>query len=137
MSLENQVLTRCEAITRCETQGEDSMKKVIIGLLATTALSAVAADDIVPLKYINSVDIYAQSITMSVDEHSWAVTHSCNLYMGDASDVSVRPAHKTPMLPHRMNRLGPWDSLVITVDGKKNVCDIQSINKVNTQIAAR
>jgi hypothetical protein len=40
------------------------------------------------------------------------------------------------MLPHRMNRLGTWDSLVITVDGRKNICKVNGIDKLDTQLIA-
>jgi hypothetical protein len=112
------------------------MKKTLLALLAATALSAQAGNEVVPLRHISSLDIFAQEVTMSTEDQSWVVTHDCNLYMSNSSEVSVRPAHKTHMLPHRMNRLGTWDSLVITVDGRKNVCKVNAIDKLDTQLIA-
>jgi len=89
------------------------------------------------LRYISSLDIFAQEVTMSTEDQSWVVTHDCNLYMSNSSEVSVRPAHKTHMLPHRMNRLGTWDSLVITVDGRKKHLQSERYRQIGYPINRR
>ena len=106
-----------------------------IGLLATASLSANAAD-VVPIHYINSFDVQANRVVMSAEGASWNVSHQCELYVEAAQEVKVRPAHKTHPLPHRMNRVGVWDSLVITVDGKKHTCQIEDIQRAPATYAA-
>ena len=50
------------------------MKKALLALLTTTALSAQAGNEVVPLRYISSLDIFAQEVTMSTEDQSWVVT---------------------------------------------------------------
>ena len=110
-------------------------KNAVIGLLAATAMSATASE-VVPIHYINSFDVQASQVVMSAEKASWKVAHSCDLFVESASEVKVRPAHKTHPMPHRMNRVATYDSLVITVDGKKHVCQVEGIERTTPTLAA-
>jgi len=110
---------------------------IALGLSAAGTLSMIAgATEVVPINYINSFDVHANRVVMTAENASWNVSHGCELYVESAAEVKVRPAHKTHAMPHRMNRVGVWDSLVITVDGKKHVCQIEDIQKVAPTYAA-
>lgn len=107
----------------------------VMGLLAVAAMSANAAE-VVPIHYVNNFDVQSDQVVMSADGASWKVSHGCDLFVETASEVKVRPAHKTHPMPHRMNRLGVWDSLVITVDGTKHVCQVEAIERAMPVVAA-
>ena len=107
------------------------------GLFLALSTSVHATDEVVPLRYVDSVDLTPSGVILTAGDNTWRVTHSCQLYVQDTSKINVRPAHKTPMLPHRMNRLGGWDSLVITVDDHKQVCSIEAIEKQGNSVAMR
>ena len=108
-----------------------------MGGLLLALNTSVHANDVVPLRYVDSVDVEPTRVVLIAGDNTWRVLHSCQLFLQATSKINVRPAHKTPMLPHRMNRLGSWDSLVITVDDHKQVCSVEAIEKVSDSIALR
>lgn len=107
------------------------------GLLLALSTSVHATDEVIPLRYVDSVDVNASGVILTAGDTTWRVMHTCELSLQTTSKINVRPAHKTSMLPHRMNRLGQWDSLVITVDDQKQVCDVEGIERVNRGFAMR
>ena len=106
------------------------MKIPTIVALAALISAPTHATNTVPLNYIDSVDVTQYGVAMTATTQTWLVTHGCDLPLGNESKITVRPAHKTAMMPHRMNRLGQWDSLVITVDGQAQTCAVDSIRRV-------
>ena len=106
------------------------MKIQTIVTLAALVSAPAYASDVVPLNYIDSVDVTQYGVAMTAGDQTWQVTHGCDLSLSTESDITVRPAHKTAMMPHRMNRLGQWDSLVISVDGQAQTCPVDSIRRV-------
>lgn len=106
------------------------MKIQTIVALAALISAPTHATNSVPLNYVDSVDVTQYGVAMTAGTQTWQVTHGCDLSPSTESKITVRPAHKTAMMPHRMNRLGQWDSLVISVDGKAQTCAIDSIHRV-------
>ena len=107
------------------------MKIRTVVALAALVSAPTYATDVVPLNYIDSIDVNQYGVAMTAGSHTWQITHGCDLPLSETSKIDVRPAHKTAMMPHRMNRLGQWDALVISVDGQSQTCGIDNIRKVD------
>jgi len=100
------------------------MKKLLIGLVAMT--STATASEVIPTRYINGSELTPQSVIFKSQRVEWEMAHDCDLNINAESLVDVRPAND--MMPIRTARLAKNSSLVITVDGQKNICKIESIN---------
>jgi hypothetical protein len=103
-------------------------------LIAASSTPAFAMD-VIPLHHVDSIDVNPSSVAVTAGSQTWQVTHGCDLSLTDASEVQVRPAHKNVTMPHRMNRLGESDSLVITVNGHSQTCAIDTIKTIDGSLA--
>ncbi len=90
------------------------------GLLLALSTSVHATDEVIPLRYVDSVDVNASGVILTAGDTTWRVMHTCELSLQTTSKINVRPAHKT-----------------ITVDDQKRVCDVEGIERVNRGFAMR
>ena len=104
------------------------MKSLLIGLIAMT--STAIASDIIPTRYIDGVSLSPTNVILKTQGLEWEVAHDCDLELSNQSQVSIKPATKNQNMPTRMSRVDTNSSLVITVDGKKNLCRVKSIQKL-------
>lgn len=97
------------------------MKTIAVALLA---VSLGAQANTVPTRDVSEVQVSNNHIIFVTPKTDYKVTHDCQLYLSEKSSVQIRP---------RSSRsLSVTNSLVITVDGNKRVCDIEQIEEMVT-----
>jgi hypothetical protein len=99
------------------------MKNIAMALLASVILTASAEE--IPHRQIDSAQIASTNIIFKSRKTSWRVVHSCDLYITNESTVDITPLQ-------RSRNIGSSDSLVITVDGNRTICDIKNIQEIAT-----
>ena len=100
------------------------MKHLLIGLVAMT--STATASEVIPVRHINGTELTPQSVIFKSQKLEWEVAHDCDLNANAQSSVEVRPvSNPTPI---RTARLAKNSKLLITVDGQKSICKIESID---------
>ena len=100
------------------------MKHLLIGLVAMT--STATANDVIPVRHINGAELTPQNVILRSQKLEWEVAHDCDINASSQSSVEVRPvSNPTPI---RTARLAKNSKLLITVDGQKNICNIESID---------
>lgn len=100
------------------------MKNLLIGLVAMT--STATAGDVISVRHINGVELAPQNVIFKSQEVEWKAAHDCDLNLNEQSLAEVRPANSSGTV--RTAKLTENSSLVITVDGQKNICRIESID---------
>lgn len=99
------------------------MKKIAMALLASVILTASAEQ--IPHHEIKSAQVASTNIVFKSRKTSWRVVHNCNLFITQESVVGIMPLQ-------RSRKIETEDSLVITVDGNRNVCGIEKIQEIAT-----
>lgn len=97
------------------------MKNIALALLASVILTANAEE--IPQYEIKTVEVTNKNIIFNSRKTSWKVVHDCSLYLNHKSIVGIEPLG-------RSRKLTSSDSLIITVDGNKSICDIEHIEEL-------